>query len=70
MKGKELLEKLAGMTDAQLELEVRVQADHGQSAMPANYFGLAFIASEEYMADVLNMDDVDADSFTVILVEN
>jgi hypothetical protein len=71
MKGKELLAELAGMTDAQLELDVRVQADHGQSAMPAQQVSVAYIeAEEDYMTHVLDMDDVDTDSVAIILIED
>lgn len=40
MTGKELLEKLKGLSEDELKYPVYVYADHGQTQQPANYFTL------------------------------
>jgi hypothetical protein len=53
MKGKDLLQKLQGLTPEQLELPVYVWADHGQTTEAAAHFQLGFCTEYDlYLDDV------------------
>lgn len=70
MKVIDFINALSRLSEEELQLPVRVYADHGQSAMPAHEAGVEYLDSEDYMADLV-CDDADLEeSFKVFLISN
>jgi hypothetical protein len=71
MKLSKLLETLSLLKDTHGgDIEIRVEADHGQTAMSLTWVGLGHVIDgDEYMTETIHPDDVDEDSFEVILLQ-
>lgn len=62
----ELIERLSDMNQ---DLEVRLVADHGQSAMAVTDASIGYIEEQCWMAEELHPDDVTDKSIKVAIVE-
>lgn len=72
MKVKELFEELSKLIDVgHGDLQVRVEADHGQTPMKANCVGEGYISGDDYMPDGVHPDDLDdcPNAVKVIIIE-
>lgn len=69
MKGSELLAELSKLSEDELSLDVRIYADHGQQAMPADLIYVGSIDCDTYMADLVHPDDRTSDDVSVIVIE-
>ena len=68
MKVRELGDAINMLSEVELELEVRIDADHGQSAMAANFAGLGFVAEDEYMGEQVDPEDAEDYHISVFMI--
>jgi len=59
MTGKDLLEILMTKSEEELDLEVRLFTDHGQSAEPAHCVDVDYIESGQYGAERIAEEDIE-----------
>jgi hypothetical protein len=71
MKLNKLLETLLLLKETHGgDIDIRVEADHGQTAMSLTWVGLGHVEEiDAYMTESIHPDDVDEDSFEVILLQ-
>jgi hypothetical protein len=65
MKVRELIKQLENLDP---EMEVRVEADHGQYAMSATWVGEEYIYESEYMAECVAEEDLDPEEHIKIVL--
>ncbi len=66
MKVKDLIDKLNNLNP---ELQVRLVADHGQTAMTCSGVFESYIQEDEYMAEEIHSDDLCGDEIKVAILE-
>jgi len=69
MTGKELLEKLQMLKKDELDLKVRLYADHGQCPMEACEVYIGCIDEETYMPERIDMEDASPEDTRIIMIE-
>lgn len=70
MKVKELKKILNNLSKEDLELDVRVFADHGQHAMPCHTTGIEYIEDNSYMAELIAEEYINETSVKVFLISD
>lgn len=65
---RELKEIVNAIPEEQLDLQVRVIADHGQVAITASTASVDYIYEDTYMADTVHEDDVTEESVMIFLI--
>jgi hypothetical protein len=71
MKISEVIKELQELLDKQGDLQVRVEADHGQTAMKANCVVEGYIDEDVYMPEGVHPDDLDGyeGAIKVVIIE-
>lgn len=70
MNARQLKVILDSLPEEDLDIEVRVFADHGQQAMPAASAGEDYIEENTYMGELVHPDDATEDSVKVLLISD
>lgn len=66
----ELVEELQTLQqEGKGQLSIRMYADHGQCSMKVHNVGIMHIEEETYMAEVIDVDDVDDYPDAIAVVE-
>lgn len=69
MRISELIEQLQETLESDGDLEVRLQADHGQCVMRATWSGVSYIEDDSYMAEAVADEDRDESHIKVCEIQ-
>lgn len=64
----ELKKIIDELPEEDMELDVRVLADHGQTPMRADFAEVGYIDQDTYMPDEVNPEDAGDDCFKVFII--